>query len=133
MDWLEHLPAASRGCWRHLSSWVAVAGAKTSKVVPGFKQWCGEQLYNMVRNGIARDILGYEYQRFTSAVCSSLFSLHPGQQPVRPDLPFMLTMFQRPFRGSATPTVWHADVWIMLYNGGGHRQARPGGYLKLGA
>ncbi|MFT3862556.1 F0F1 ATP synthase subunit A [Micropruina sp.] len=38
--------------------------ARGHKAVPGKKQFVGEQLYNLVRNGIARDILGHDYQRF---------------------------------------------------------------------
>ena len=39
--------------------------AKDHRVVPGFRQWVGEQLYNLVRNGIGREALGHDYRRFT--------------------------------------------------------------------
>lgn len=34
------------------------------KVVPSKRQWSGEYLYNVVRNGIARDILGEHYLKY---------------------------------------------------------------------
>ncbi|MEZ5200490.1 MAG: hypothetical protein R2742_03910 [Micropruina glycogenica] len=39
------------------------------------KKQAREQLYNLVRNGIARDILGHDYQRFLPflLVCSASF------------------------------------------------------------
>ena len=64
MDWLNtYLLQAVVGAIIVIVGWLWLA--KDQKVVPGFKQWCGEQLYNMVRNGIGRDALGYEYKRFT--------------------------------------------------------------------
>ena len=64
MDWLNtYLLQAVVGAIIVIVVWLWLA--KDQKVVPGFKQWCGEQLYNMVRNGIGRDALGYEYKRFT--------------------------------------------------------------------
>lgn len=100
MDWLNtYLLQAVVGAIIVIVVWLWLA--KDQKVVPGFKQWCGEQLYNMVRNGIGRDALGYEYKRFTPYLLA-LFSFILvnnlfGQ--------FFLTMF--PTCGSATPTVWH--------------------------
>jgi len=42
--------------------WLWVAHAQ--KVVPGKRQFAGEWLYNIIRNGIARDMLGHDYRRF---------------------------------------------------------------------
>ncbi len=38
--------------------------AQGQKVVPGRKQFLGESLYNLLRNTIARDILGHDYRRY---------------------------------------------------------------------
>ena len=38
--------------------------SRNLKVVPTKRQYFGEYLYDFVRNGIARDILGHDYQRF---------------------------------------------------------------------
>ncbi len=34
------------------------------KVVPGKRQFLGESFYNILRNGIARDILGHDYRKY---------------------------------------------------------------------
>ena len=38
--------------------------ARGQQVVPSKKQFLGEQLYNLLRNTIARDILGHDYRKF---------------------------------------------------------------------
>lgn len=38
--------------------------ARGQKVVPGKKQFLGEQLYNLLRNQIARDIIGHDFQKY---------------------------------------------------------------------
>ncbi len=42
--------------------WLWMAHAQ--KVVPGKRQFIGEALYNVIRNGIARDMLGHDYRKF---------------------------------------------------------------------
>ena len=75
--------------------------AHGQKVVPGKKQFLGEQLYNLLRNSIARDILGHEYRKylpylialFTFILVNNLF----GQ--------FFLFMFPT-FSKIGFPTAW---------------------------
>ncbi|HEX7397720.1 MAG TPA: F0F1 ATP synthase subunit A, partial [Propionibacteriaceae bacterium] len=43
------------------------------KIVPGKKQFIGEYLYDMLRNTVARDILGHDYKRYLPYIVT-LFS-----------------------------------------------------------
>jgi len=64
MDWLNTYPLqAVIGALIVIFGWLWVV--KDRKIVPGFKQWLGEQLYDVVRNGIARDALGHDYKKYT--------------------------------------------------------------------
>lgn len=45
-----------------IAFWLWVAHAQ--KVVPSKRQFIGESFYNVLRNSIARDILGHEYRKF---------------------------------------------------------------------
>ncbi len=64
MDWLNtYLLQAVIATVLVIGVWLWFA--KDQRVVPGFKQWIGEQLYNLVRNGIGREALGPDYRRFT--------------------------------------------------------------------
>ena len=124
MDWLNtYLLQAVVGAIIVIVVWLWLA--KDQKVVPGFKQWCGEQLYNMVRNGIGRDALGYEYKRFTPYLLA-LFSFILvnnlfGQ--------FFLTMF--PTFSRVGYAYGLALLTWLLYNGVGIAKHGLGGYLKL--
>ena len=58
-----------------LIAWVLVATTKRAAVVPGKGQWVTEGIYNFVRNGVARDIIGsHDFLRFVPLLFS-LFSL----------------------------------------------------------
>ena len=62
-DWINnHAAQAVIGALLVIAFWLWMANGH--KLVPGKKQFIGEQLYNVVRNGIARDLLGHEYRRF---------------------------------------------------------------------
>jgi F-type H+-transporting ATPase subunit a len=62
-DWVNnHLAMAVIGAVLVIGFWLWMA--RSQKVVPGRRQFLGELVYNLLRNGIARDILGHDYQRF---------------------------------------------------------------------
>lgn len=63
VDWIDnHLFQAVLGAVLTILIWVWLA--RRHSVVPGKRQLAGETLYNLVRNGIARDLLGHEYRKF---------------------------------------------------------------------
>lgn len=63
MDWLNnHLVQAILAAVVVIGFWLWVS--RGQKVVPGRKQFAGEFLYNLLRNTIARDILGHDYRKF---------------------------------------------------------------------
>lgn len=54
-----------------LISWLLLAGTKRMAVVPGKGQYLTEQVYNMIRNGVGRDILGSrDFLRFVPLLFS---------------------------------------------------------------
>ena len=58
-----------------LSPWCLVQLSKRAAVVPGKGQWVTEGVYNFMRNGMARDIIGSrDFLRFVPLLFS-LFSL----------------------------------------------------------
>ena len=124
MDWLNtYLLQAVIGTIIVIVMWLWVS--KDQKVVPGFKQWCGEQLYNLVRNGIGRDALGHDYKKFTPYLVA-LFSFILvnnlfGQ--------FFLTMFPT-FSRVGYAYALALLTWL-LYNGVGIAKHGLGGYLKM--
>ncbi len=62
-DWVNnHLAQAVIAAVLVIGFWLWMAHGQ--KVVPGKKQFLGEQLYNLLRNSIARDILGHEYRKY---------------------------------------------------------------------
>lgn len=61
--WLNnHLFQALVAAALVIGFWLWMAHGQ--KVVPGKKQFIGEQLYNLLRNSIARDILGHDYRKY---------------------------------------------------------------------
>ncbi|MGC4151723.1 MAG: F0F1 ATP synthase subunit A [Propionicimonas sp.] len=61
--WLNnHLIQAIIGAALVIGFWLWMA--KGQQVVPGRKQFLGESLYNLLRNSIARDILGHDFRKF---------------------------------------------------------------------
>ena len=61
--WLNnHLAQAVIGAVIVIAFWLWMAHGQ--KIVPGKKQFLGEQLYNLLRNLIARDILGHDYRKY---------------------------------------------------------------------
>ncbi|MCC6495172.1 MAG: F0F1 ATP synthase subunit A [Propionibacteriaceae bacterium] len=61
--WLNnHLAQAVIGAVLVIGLWLWLA--RGQKVVPGRRQFLGEQIYNLLRNLIARDVIGHDYRRF---------------------------------------------------------------------
>lgn len=61
--WLtNHIAQAVIGAALVIGFWLWMANRQ--KVVPTKRQFAGEYLYDMLRNSIARDILGHEYRRY---------------------------------------------------------------------
>ncbi len=87
--------------------------AREQKVVPGKRQFFGELAYNLVRNSIARDILGHEYRRFLPYLLA-LFSFILVNNLFGEFFLFMFPTF------SKIGYVWGLALcsWI-LYNGAG--------------
>ena len=62
-DWVNnHMAQAVVGAILVIAFWLWMAHSQ--KVVPGRKQAIGEMLYDLIRNGIARDIIGPEFRKF---------------------------------------------------------------------
>lgn len=62
-EWLNnHVVQAGLGALLAIAFWLWVS--HNQKVVPGKRQALGEFLYNILRNGVARDILGPQYRRY---------------------------------------------------------------------
>jgi F-type H+-transporting ATPase subunit a len=58
----NHILQAIIGATLVIVFWLIVS--HKPKVVPTKRQWVGEWLYNMIRNGVARDMIGDGYQKF---------------------------------------------------------------------
>jgi F-type H+-transporting ATPase subunit a len=105
-----------------LAFWLVMAGK--NRLVPSKGQFIGESAYFFVRNSIARDMIGHDYQKylpllialFSFVLVNNLFGVFP------------LTLM---------PTAAHVSwayglaalVWV-VYNGVGIAKHGVGGYLK---
>lgn len=124
MDWLNtYLLQAVIGALIVILLWLWFA--KDQKIVPGFKQWVGEQLYNLIRNGIGRDALGPDYHKYTPYLVA-LFSFILvnnlfGQ--------FFLSMF--PTFSRVGYAYGLALLSFILYNAAGIAKHGLGSYLRL--
>ena len=58
----NHIALAVIGAALVIAFWLIVSHKMT--VVPGKRQWAGEYVYNMLRNGIGRDMIGESYQKY---------------------------------------------------------------------
>ncbi len=74
-DWAITRPMVQLAISIILIAWFLIATTRRAAVVPGKGQWATESLYNFVRNGVARDIIGsHDFLKFVP-VLFSLFSL----------------------------------------------------------
>ena len=121
--WLNnHLVQAVVGAALVIGFWLWMAHRQ--KVVPGKRQFLGEALYNVLRNGIARDIVGHDYQRFVPYLVA-LFSFILVNNLFGEFFLFMFPTF------SKIGYAWALAIlsWL-LYNGVGVAKWGFFGYLK---
>lgn len=95
------------------------------KVVPTKGQFVAEYIYDFVRNGIARDILGHDYKRylpyllglFSFILVNNLFGVFP--------------LFMYPTFSNVGFAYGLAFLTWIIYIGAGFKKHGFGGYLKL--
>lgn len=122
-DWVNnHMAQAVLGALLVIGFWLWMA--KGQKVVPGRKQTLGEMLYDFVRNGIARDIMGHDYRKYLPYLVA-LFSFVLVNNLFGQFFLFMFPTF------SKIGYAWGLALlsWI-LYNGAGIRKHGLAGYFK---
>jgi len=122
-DWVNnHMAQAVIGALLVIGFWLWMAHAQ--KVVPGRKQFVGEYLYNLIRNSIARDILGHDYRKFLPYLVA-LFSFILVNNLFGQFFLFMFPTF------SKIGYAWGLALcsWI-LYNGAGIYRSGFGPYVK---
>lgn len=74
-DWAITRPMVVMAISVGLLAWYLIATTKKAAVVPGKGQWLTEGMYNFVRNGVGRDIIGsHDFLRFVPLLFS-LFML----------------------------------------------------------
>ena len=123
-DWINnHAAQAVIGALLVIAFWLWMANGH--KLVPGKKQFIGEQLYNVVRNGIARDLLGHEYRRFLPYLVA-LFSFILVNNLFGQFFLFMFPTFSKIGYAYGLALL----TWL-LYNGAGIAKHGLGGYLKM--
>jgi len=124
-DWAITRPMVVLAISVVLLSWFLIATTRKAAIVPGKGQWVTEGVYGLVRNGLARDIIGsHDFLKFVP-VLFSLFSIilvnnlfgiiPPVQYPTmsRIGFPIALTL-----------------VVFVLYHAVGIRKNGVGGHLK---
>jgi len=94
------------------------------KIVPGKKQFIGEYLYDMLRNTVARDILGHDYKRYLPYIVT-LFSFVLVNNLFGQFFIFMFPTFSKiGFAWGLALLTW------LLYNGAGIKKWGVLGYVK---
>lgn len=122
-DWVNnHAAQAVIAAALVIGFWLFMA--HNQRVVPGRKQALGEMLYNLVRNGIARDILGPDFRKFLPYLVA-LFSFILVNNLFGQTFVFMFPTF------SKIGYAWGLALlsWL-LYNGVGIKKWGFFGYLK---
>jgi F-type H+-transporting ATPase subunit a len=105
-----------------IAFWLWVAHAQ--KVVPSKRQFLGEWLYNVIRNGIARDMLGHDYRRFLPYLVA-LFSFILVNNLFGEFFLFMFPTFSK----VGFPWIL-AILTFVLYNAAGIAKSGFGAYMK---
>ena len=124
MDWLNtYLVQAVLAAILVIAMWLWLS--RNQKVVPTYKQWLGEQFYNLIRNGIGRDAIGPDYRKYTPYLLA-LFSFILVNNLFGQFFLFMFPTFSRVGYAYGLALL----TWL-LYNGVGIRKHGLGGYLKL--
>jgi F-type H+-transporting ATPase subunit a len=74
-DWAITRPMVQMAISVILIAWFLIVVARRAAVVPGKSQWATEGVYNFVRNGVARDIIGsHDFMKFVPMLFT-LFAL----------------------------------------------------------
>jgi F-type H+-transporting ATPase subunit a len=102
--------------------WLLVS--RRQQMVPGKLQFVGEWLYDFVRNGIARDVLGHEYRKYTPYLVA-LFTFILVNNLFGEFFVFMFPTFSK----IGFPYGLAVLSWL-LYNAAGIRKYGFGSYLK---
>jgi len=105
-----------------IAFWLIVS--HNMKLVPGKRQWIGEYLYNMIRNGVAREVIGENYAKYVPYLVA-LFSFIIINNLFGELFVFMFPTF------SKIGFVWALAIltWL-LYNGVGIKKYGFFRYLK---
>ncbi|HSN11754.1 MAG TPA: F0F1 ATP synthase subunit A, partial [Propionibacteriaceae bacterium] len=118
----NHILQAVIGAALVIGFWLWVS--HNMKVVPGKKQFVGEYLYDMLRNTVARDILGHDYKTFLPYIVA-LFSFVVVNNLFGQFFLFMFPTFSKiGFAWGLALLTW------LLYNGVGIKKWGLLGYLK---
>lgn len=122
-DWVNnHIAQAVIGTVIVIAFWLWMA--RGQKVVPGKRQTVGELIYDFVRNGIARDILGPEFRKYLPLLLT-IFSFILVNNLFGQFFFFMFPTF------SKIGFAWGlAFVAWLVYNGAGIKKHGFLGYLK---
>ena len=106
-----------------LAIWLIVS--HKPKVVPGRRQWAGEFLYNMLRNGVGREIIGENYQKYVPWLVA-LFSFIVVNNLFGEVFTFMFPTFSKiGFAWALAISTW------VLYNGVGIKKHGFLKYMKM--
>ncbi|MDR2895518.1 MAG: F0F1 ATP synthase subunit A [Propionibacteriaceae bacterium] len=121
--WLtNHIAMAIIGAVIVIGFWLIVS--HNMKIVPSRRQWFGEYVYNIIRNGVGRSMIGDGYQRFVpwllALFCFILVNNWFGEF-----FPFMFPTFAKiGFAWGLALMTW------LLYNYVGIRRNGFGHYMK---
>lgn len=122
-DWVNnHMAQAVIAALLVIGFWVWMA--RSQKVVPGKKQALGEMAYDLVRNTIARDILGHDYHKYLPYLLA-LFSFILVNNLFGQTFLFMFPTFSK--IGYAYGLALMS--WL-LYNGAGIKKYGFAAYMK---
>jgi len=118
----NHIALAVIGAVVVLAFWLIVSHKLT--VVPSKRQFAGEYVYNMLRNGIGREIIGEDYHKYVPWLVA-LFSFIVIDNWFGEFFPFMFPTF------SKVGFVWGlALLSYVLYNAVGIKKWGFFGYMK---
>ena len=118
----NHILQAVIGAALVIAFWLWVS--HNQKIVPGKKQFVGEYLYDMLRNTVARDILGHDYKRYLPYIVT-LFSFVLVNNLFGQFFIFMFPTFSKiGFAWGLALLTW------LLYNGAGIKKWGVLGYVK---
>ena len=123
LEWFNnHFVQAVIGAIIVILFWVLIS--RNQKMVPGRAQALGEMAYDLVRNGIARDILGHDFRPFVPYLLT-VFSFILVNNLFGQFFVFMFPTFSKIGYVYALALL----SWL-LYNGVGIKKYGFGGYLK---